>query len=94
MKIIFPTIIYKCPGEHQCTGGTYGFIQVISESSLSEGLKNGYSLTLPEAMGEKPKNSPKPTRKEIEQKAQELKIPFNNRTTDIVLLKRIEEKIG
>ena len=51
MKTTFPTIVYKCPGNHQCNGGTYDFIQVKSEEDLKVRTEQGYKLTLPEAMG-------------------------------------------
>lgn len=98
MKITFPTIVYKCPGNHQCTGSTYDFIQVKSEEGLSEKLKQGYSLTLPEAMGEKVEKSideiSPPTRDELKQKAIELGIEFPKNIRNDKLSKLIEEKLG
>jgi 23S rRNA G2445 N2-methylase RlmL len=93
--MIFPTIIYKCPGKHHCKGGTYDYIQVKTKEDFEAKLKDGYFETLPEAMGEEPaidKVSP-PTREELEAKAKELDIGFNNRTTDKSLSKKIEDKL-
>lgn len=47
----FPTMVYRCPGPHQCPGGTYAFLGVSNETALTTALKDGWMLTMPEAMG-------------------------------------------
>ena len=46
----FPCLVYRCPGEHQCPGGTYGFKQVKTYEELGDSLKDGWFETLPEAI--------------------------------------------
>ena len=46
----YPTHVYICPGSHPCNGNTYDFIQVLDEQELNDKLKEGFCLTLPEAM--------------------------------------------
>ena len=43
-------MVYKCPGEHQCTGGTYSFKSVKSDEELVELKAEGWKETLVEAM--------------------------------------------
>lgn len=40
-------MVYKCPGPHQCYGGTYDYRQVIDEDALTESMKEGWFPTLP-----------------------------------------------
>lgn len=51
--MIYPTLVYICPGSHSYNGGTYDFIQVLNEEELNNKLKEGYYLTLLEAMSKK-----------------------------------------
>ena len=89
----FPTIVYKCPGAHACTGGTYAYLGAADEAELGRALSSGWFRTLPEAMAgdhdELPDNSA-PTREEMEAKAVELGIKFDGRTTDKSLAEKIE----
>lgn len=90
----FPTILYKCPGEHHCPGGTYSYIQAVSKEDMDEKLKSGYKKTLPEAIsGEDLIYDGVPTRKEMEIKALELGIEFRSNLSDEKLLSRINDKI-
>lgn len=104
----FPTILYKCPGEHQRPGGTYSYRAAIDEESRAALISKGWSDTLPEAIeAAKPKpvviapvveepppppppddNLP-PTRAEMEEKAKELGITFDGRTSDAKLSRLI-----
>lgn len=86
----FPTLVYRCPGEHQRHGGTYKFKQVQDEQQLDAALADGWFETLPEAIDGKPPvaaaptavEDPSPNRAELEQKANELEIKFDGRTSD------------
>ena len=93
----FPTIVYKCPGPHACTGSTYAYLGAADEAELDRALSSGWFRTLPEAMAgdheELPDNSA-PTREELEAKAAELGIKFDGRTTDKSLAEKIEFAIS
>lgn len=104
----FPTILYKCPGEHHCPGGTYGYIQAVSQEDMDEKLKSGYQDTLPKAilysLGKLPPDKESnleddsetnnaPTREEMEIKALELGVEFRSNLSDEKLLSRINDKI-
>jgi len=85
----FPTLVYRCPGMHQRPGGTYAYQQVADDKQLAAALTDGWFATLPEAiegklpvvMVEEADDAP-PTRGELEQKATELEIKFDGRTSD------------
>jgi len=96
----YPTIVYRCPGPHQRKGGTFDYHGVKSEAELEGSLNDGWFETLPEAIAGKaslkelpPTHTP-PTRKELEQKAKELGIKFDNKTSDEVLSKKISDALG
>lgn len=101
----FPTIVYRTPGMHRAGGGaTYNFKGVDDADALGLAIKTGWRLTLGEAVaGQRAQSviqevieaqeaiddvSPA-TRDELEQKAKELGIGFNARTSDTVLAQRI-----
>lgn len=46
----FPAMLYRCPGHLPCAGMTYTFICVNDNQELDSVLKDGWSLTLPEAI--------------------------------------------
>ena len=101
----FPTIVYRTPGLHRAGGGaTYDFKGVDDADALDVALKAGWRLTLPEAISaiaakavikevieaqEAIDDVSPATRDELEQKAKELGIGFNARTSDTVLAQRI-----
>ena len=98
----FPTLVYRCPGDHQRPGGTYSYRSAQDEAQFSAALKDGWFATLPEAMDDKPKeaqaqeaadNAP-PTRAELEQKATTLGIKFDGRTNDKKLSAMIEKEMA
>lgn len=101
----YPTILYKCPGDHQRAGGTYAYRAANDEESKDALVAAGWHATLPEAIeAAKPKpveapapvieppppddNLP-PTREEMEEKAKELGIQFDGRTSDAKLSRLI-----
>ena len=89
----FPTIVYKCPGDHQRTGGTYAYRGVNEQPQLDAALSEGWFLTLPEAIAGKADEAvddSAPTREELSIKAMELGIKFDGRTTDKALAEKID----
>jgi hypothetical protein len=95
----FPTLVYRSPGPHHGPGSTtYDYRGVTNEDELSVRQAEGWTLSLDEAIKGKPAapepvdNAP-PTRAEMEQKARELKIKFDGRTTDRKLLGLIESAL-
>ena len=43
----FPNLVYRCPGTHQCPGGTFDYHPVNSEAELTQLVKDGWFPTLP-----------------------------------------------
>jgi len=105
----FPTIVYKSPGYHRAGGGaTYDFMGVDDEAVFGAALSDGWRATLGEAIAgvkadtilnevkqaqEAVDDVSPATRDELEQKAKELGIGFNSRTSDEVLAQRIAERV-
>lgn len=103
----FPALVYKSPGGYSYpkTKKTYSVASVETEQELSEKVAQGWFATREEALGlvvapvvqvvempESPKTEDyEPTRAELEQKATELGIKFDGRTSDKKLLKLITE---
>lgn len=98
---MFPTIVYKCPGNHQCRGSTYSYKSAADGVELDALIKAGWFRTLPEALVGKPAENvaeeqdddSAPTREEMETMAAELGIKFDGRTTDAGLLKKINTEL-
>lgn len=90
----FPTIVYRCPGDHHCAGGTYGYLGVSEQPQLDAALSGGWFLTLPEAIAGEAEDGSAPTRVELETKAVELGIKFDGRTTDKALAVKIAFALG
>lgn len=89
----FPTIVYKCPGNHHRAGGTYDYVGVSDAAGLVLALSGGWFLTLPEAIAgvaNESEDDSAPTREEMAIKAVELGIKFDGRTTDKALAEKIE----
>ena len=89
----FPSLVYKCPGNFSCNGGTYDYKSVVDESSLQKAEAEGWHKTLTEAQGGIDEVSA-PTRSELEQKAVELGLKFDGRTTDRKLNLMIEAALN
>ena len=84
-------MVYRSPGAHRTGGTAYAFLGVDDAAGLKAALADGWHLTLPEALGgvsEAPAS-----RDELEQKAKELGVGFNSRTTDATLSQRIAEAL-
>jgi hypothetical protein len=103
----FPSLIYKSPGGYRYPKSklTYSVASVQDEHELADRLAAGWFQTKEEAVGlvtapvvevvevaETPKAEDyEPSRAELEQKATELGIKFDGRTSDKKLLKLITE---
>lgn len=99
--IEFPTIVYRVPGPYKAPGGkgrTYDYHGAQDKSEFDKLLSNGWFETIALAqeaqIGVTAEKSDAPSRAEMEQKATELGVKFDGRTTDALLLKRIEQAIG
>lgn len=93
----FPTIVYKTPGPHACTGSTYAYRGVADDAELDAALSGGWFKTLPEAIAgdhEEPVDNSALTRAELEAKATDLGIKFDGRTTDKILSGKIESALS
>jgi len=93
--IEFPTLVYRCPGPHfGPRGSTYNYVGVNNEDELVLRVAEGWCVTLDEAVDGKkpavPADDAPPTRVEMEEKARELQIKFDGRTTDRKLSALIE----
>ena len=91
----FPRFVFRCPGAYQRMGGSYGYRSVEDEESHAKAIAEGWFGTLPEAIeahdnpkkpepvaAQEPAPDAPPTRQELEQKAKELGLKFDGRTTD------------
>jgi hypothetical protein len=98
----FPILVYRCPGEHFGPNGTtYESTQVHDDSQLNEMISAGWKNSLPSAVefyligdpeeSEVDQFDSAPTRAEIEEKATELGIKFDGRTTNRKLIEKIQE---
>lgn len=97
------TMLYKAPGPHQFADGDFDYI-VVDDDKIEETLAQGWFLTTGEAQAAlkaqrspapapAPADTAPPTRAELEQKAKELGIEFDGRTSDKKLGERIAEKL-
>ena len=105
----FPTMVYRTPGLHRASGGlTFDYRGIDDAGALKDALADGWRLSLHEAIAgveavaiiaevveamEAIDDVSPATRDELEQKARELGIGFNARTTDKVLAQRIAERV-
>lgn len=91
----FPQMLYKAGGPHEIHGGKFDYTIVNDEAELEQAQADGWHLTTPEAKeaadaaksgsvsgtADDSDNAP-PTRAELEQKATELGVKFDGRTSD------------
>ena len=95
----YPTLVYKCPGDHQCPRGTFSYKAIENEAELVAAKESGWFLNLMDAVEgkelvvESAEEVEPPTREELEQKAKELDIKFDGRTTDSALARKIESEL-
>jgi hypothetical protein len=84
------TMLYKAPGPHEIHGGHFDYVIVDAdeEGAIDAALAGGWFKTTPEAKDAKDakdaetNNSLPATRAELEQKAGELGIKFNDKMSD------------
>lgn len=101
------TMLYKAPGPHEIHGGhfDYTIVDADEEGAIEQAQADGWHLTTPEAKADydavkapevklPPNDLLGPTRAELEQKANELKLKFSAKTTDEELGKLIQAKLG
>ena len=105
----FPTMVYRSPGVHRASGGgSFDYRGVDDAAAMNAALADGWYRSIAEAVVVKSADailtevkeaedaiddvSPA-TRDELEQKARELGIGFNARTSDKVLAQRIAERL-
>ncbi len=97
----FPVLVYKDGGTIQRAGGFYSQKTILDDADFALALLDGWFATLPEAIEGKnadvaeddAEDLSAPTRAELEQKANELGIRFDGRTTDKGLSARIAEAL-
>lgn len=84
--MIFPRLVYKSASDHM-------LVQDQDEFDLQR--KKGWFATVPEAItgAHDVADEGQPTREELEQKASELALKFDGRTSDAKLGKMIEEAL-
>lgn len=46
----FPILMYRCPGEHQCQGGTFSHVGTNDQDEFDKNIAAGWHPTMPEAM--------------------------------------------
>ena len=90
----FPTFVYKCPGPHfGPPKTTYGTLDVADDSDLSAALKNGWHMTLKEAVDDflGNKDNKPPTREEMLQQAEKVGLKVDKRWSNETLLAAVNE---
>ena len=95
----YADMVYRDGGPYARKGGTYDTKGVSSREEHDQALEDGWFNTLPEAIAGKSavvdvKDDEPPTREELEQKAKELGIKFDKKTSDEALAKKIAEALG
>jgi len=105
----FPTMVYRTPGPHRASGGgTFDYMGVDDAAAFKAALADGWRQTITEAVAgeaasailsevkeaqEAVDDVSPATRDELEQKARELGVSFNKRTSDEILSQRIAERL-
>ena len=107
--MLFPTLLYKTPGPHRKPGvGSYRYIGCKDASDYEARRAQGWHDSFEEAIAatkakaviaaveqadEAIDDISPPTREEMEEKARELGLPFNARTSDKTLAQRIADAV-
>ena len=91
----FPRMLYLTPGPEPMHGGMFSTLIVGDADEQADALARGWALTTPDALALKaeadarakapdqaPADDAPPTRAELEQKAAELGLKFDGRTSD------------
>jgi len=103
--LTFPTILYRVPGAHSGPGFTYDYAGALDQSAADALKAQGWHETLVDAVSppsvepaapedDVPADDAPPTRAELEAKANELGVKFDGRTSDALLLSRINAALG
>ena len=103
--LTFPTMLYKVPGPHHGHGYTYAYAGASDQKAYDALKAQGWHDSLPEAVSPpvvepaapevaSPADDAPPTRAELEAKANELGVKFDGRTSDALLLTRINAALG
>lgn len=82
-------MLYKSGSQMQWHGMSLDYV-IVDESEIDSRLAEGWHIH-PLDIGAEPVNDGAPTRAELEQKARELGLKFDGRTTDAKLAKLIED---
>lgn len=94
-------MLYKCPGPHAIHEGHFDYV-VVPNADVEAAIKDGWFLTSTEAKvaHESPSREPikeqadaPPSREELEQKAKELGLKFDGRTSDRKLSEMIAAEL-
>jgi hypothetical protein len=97
------TIVYRCPGRHLITNGITFDALGIELVDLDKALSEGWHETVPKAIEAltpppqvvtpqaEPSDTAPPTRDEMLEQADKLKIQVDKRWSDATLLKKINE---
>lgn len=98
--IEFPTIVYRVPGPYKAPGGkgrTYDYHGAQDQAEFDKLANEGWFETIAAAQDAQAQaaaiEASAPSRVEMEQKATELGVKFDGRTTDKKLLERIEQAL-
>jgi len=92
---MFPRLVFRSPGSHQCQGGTYAYASMADQNEFDAHLADGWHATLPDALAPPapkeiaPLDAP-PTRDELKRKAAELGLIYAPNITDAKLANMID----
>ncbi len=96
----FPCMVYQSPGDQLARGGSFKYKAVHSKEEMTNALTKGWFQNAQEAMDALNKPAEKeeidtkqPTRAELIEKALDIGLKVDGRTSDEKLRKRIEEKL-
>ena len=89
----FPQALYRAPGVEKTDLGMFTTALVANEDQREAHLANGWHESQEGALAEAEKAAAQPTRAELEQRATELGLKFDGRTTDAKLAAAIEAKL-
>ena len=98
MALEFPRMLYRTGTQWVLDSGTYDLHKAADQAALDAALADGWHLDQyaakdATAPAEVPADSAKPTRAELEQKATELGLKFDGRTSDRKLTDAIDAKL-
>lgn len=89
----FPQALYRAPGVEKTDLGAFTSALVTNEDQREAHLAEGWHESREGAMAAAEKAAAAPTRAELEQKASEMGLKFDGRTSDSKLAAAIAEKL-